>query len=220
MGLNQFFGTTKNKKIKYEIRLLFFERYLINLILGKGLVSIFYDWWEMINICWKWCVRSIFFGLPFLEDCPMIQFREICFFSVSKHGRWAIYMNAKAQNHLPKNPCNGSSLISKKNQRYHEISQKNLGDLSPSYYHLVMTNSLLLKIPHLVRWFTYSKWGFSIAFCMFKGIICIPGCLVTSYNPWDDPGSVGERGSPKMLRFFWGIHQNSGTSSHLNSWVK
>ena len=28
--------------------------------------------------------------------------------------------------------------------------------------HLVMTNSSLLKIPHLVRWFTYSKWWISI----------------------------------------------------------
>ena len=219
MGLNQFFGTTKNKKIKYEIRLLFFERYLINLILGKGLVSIFYDWWEMINICWKWCVRSIFFGLPFLEDCPMIQFREICFFQSANMEGGQFTWTPKLKIIYQKIHVTDLHLY-QKNQRYHEISQKNLGDLSPSYYHLVMTNSLLLKIPHLVRWFTYSKWGFSIAFCMFKGIICIPGCLVTSYNPWDDPGSVGERGSPKMLRFFGGIHQNSGTSSHLNSWVK
>ena len=36
-------------------------------------------------------------------------------------------------------------------------------------YPLVMTNSLLLKIAHLVRWFTYEKWALSIAMLFTRG---------------------------------------------------
>ena len=40
-------------------------------------------------------------------------------------------------------------------------------------YLLVMTNGSLLKIPHLVRWFTYSKWWFSIVMWQFtRGYHC------------------------------------------------